>query len=91
MLTDSGGIQEESCVLKVPCVTLRETTERQETLEVGANVIGGTNPQDILQSVLQMLDHPRDWPNPFGDGHAARRIVDVCLGKTPEDWVGGTA
>jgi UDP-N-acetylglucosamine 2-epimerase (non-hydrolysing) len=48
VLTDSGGVQEETCVLGVPCVTLRENTERPETIDVGANVLAGTDPDRIL-------------------------------------------
>lgn len=77
LLTDSGGIQEEGCVLSVPCVTLRDTTERPETLEVGSNVLAGTDPQIILEKALDMIDRDCAWKNPFGDGHAALRIVDI--------------
>ncbi|MCD6455426.1 MAG: UDP-N-acetylglucosamine 2-epimerase (non-hydrolyzing), partial [Methanophagales archaeon] len=49
VLTDSGGVQEETCILKVPCVTLRGNTERPETLEVGSNVLAGTNQNNILE------------------------------------------
>ncbi|MDD4860436.1 MAG: UDP-N-acetylglucosamine 2-epimerase (non-hydrolyzing), partial [Dehalococcoidales bacterium] len=77
ILTDSGGVQEESCVLKVPCVTLRDNTERPETLEVGANVLAGTDPENILQCAQDMLNKERDWVNPFGDGKAGARIVDI--------------
>lgn len=80
VLTDSGGIQEESCILRVPCVTLRDNTERPETIEVGSNVLAGTDPKKILKSVEKMLTVNRTWINPFGDGKAAARIVDV-IGK----------
>ena len=78
LLTDSGGIQEESCILKVPCVTLRDNTERPETIEVGSNVLVGTNPEKILTAALHMIDIPRTWDNPFGNGDAAHRIIEVC-------------
>lgn len=77
VLTDSGGIQEETCVLKVPCVTLRDSTERPETVEVGSNFIAGTNPERIFDGTLGML-HSRDsWINPFGDGKSGIRIVNI--------------
>ena len=75
ILTDSGGIQEEACILKVPCVTMRDNTERPETLEAGGNILAGTNPGTILDSAEKMLSVPKDWPNPFGDGLAGARIV----------------
>jgi UDP-N-acetylglucosamine 2-epimerase (non-hydrolysing) len=49
VLTDSGGVQEETCILKVPCVTLRDNTERPETVEVGSNVLSGVNQNKILE------------------------------------------
>jgi UDP-N-acetylglucosamine 2-epimerase (non-hydrolysing) len=79
VLTDSGGIQEETCILRVPCVTIRDNTERPETLELGSNVIAGTDPDMILAGMRKMLSVERQWANPFGDGHAARRIVDVLM------------
>ena len=79
-LTDSGGVQEESCILKVPCITLRNNTERPETLESGANMIGGYDPETILGCVRQMLDKKTDWKNPFGDGNAAKKIID-CMSE----------
>jgi UDP-N-acetylglucosamine 2-epimerase (non-hydrolysing) len=77
VLTDSGGVQEEACVLKVPCVTLRDSTERPETLAVGSNVLAGSNPDLILQKAMFMLSKDRHWRNPFGDGHASARILDI--------------
>jgi len=79
VLTDSGGVQEEACILKVPCVTLRENTERPETIDAGANVLAGTDPLRIVREGLAMIGKKRDWKNPFGDGHAADRILEVLL------------
>ena len=81
VLTDSGGVQEETCVLNVPCVTLRDNTERPETIDVGSNSLAGTNPETILENVKLMLGRSNDWKNPFGDGNAAPRIVEVLRRK----------
>jgi len=80
ILTDSGGVQEEACILQVPCVTLRYNTERPETLEVGANLLGGTSPEKILDCVRTMLKRDSSWPNPFGDGRAGEKIVRIITG-----------
>lgn len=80
VLTDSGGVQEETCILGVPCVTLRENTERPETIEVGANVLAGTGADRILASARQMLSRTGTWENPYGDGMASRMIVTICNG-----------
>ena len=77
VLTDSGGVQEETCNLRVPCVTLRDNTERPETLEVGSNMLGGTQPDRILKCVKEMISRENDWENPFGDGRASERIVKL--------------
>lgn len=76
VITDSGGIQEESCILNIPCITIRENTERPETVELGANIIAGTNPDDVTDAISRMLDRSINWKNPFGDGNAASRILD---------------
>jgi UDP-N-acetylglucosamine 2-epimerase (non-hydrolysing) len=81
VLTDSGGLQEEACILGVPCVTLRYNTERPETLEVGANVLAGTDPYEIVNKVELMLKKGNSWGNPFGDGEAGRRIIQVIREK----------
>ena len=81
VLTDSGGVQEEACILGVPCVTLRYNTERPETLEVGANVLAGTEPYNIVEKARLMLKSGNNWKNPFGDGKASVRIVDLLKNK----------
>jgi len=79
VVTDSGGLQEETTVLGVPCITLRENTERPITCEVGTNVIAGNKGAEILRHARKVLSGgarrgtiPEKW-----DGHAARRIVDI--------------
>lgn len=80
VLTDSGGVQEETCILGIPCVTLRENTERPETIEVGANILAGTTKEKILSSTREMLLRTADWTNPYGDGMAGSVIVTLCNG-----------
>ncbi len=80
VLTDSGGVQEETCILRVPCVTLRDNTERPETLEVGSTVLAGVNQNKIFEGVEKMLNKERNWKNPFGDGKAGSKIIKVLEG-----------
>jgi UDP-N-acetylglucosamine 2-epimerase (non-hydrolysing) len=77
LLTDSGGVQEEGCILKIPCVTLRTSTERPETVQVGANVVAGTDPGHVLACAKKMIGRKRNWPNPFGDGRSGERIAQI--------------
>lgn len=79
VLTDSGGVQEEACILGIPCVTLRENTERPETLAVGSNILAGTDADHIAGAVRTMLRAGGKWQNPFGDGMAGKRIVELCM------------
>lgn len=81
ILTDSGGIQEEACILQTPCVTLRYNTERLETLEVGSNVLAGTDPCKIAEKVDFMLNGKCGWKNPFGDGRSSERIIRILKDK----------
>ncbi len=85
VLTDSGSIQEETCILRVPCVTLRDNTERPETLEVGSNIIVGTNPQKIVRGVQKMINKRRQWANPFGKGNTASLILDIIYHKIKKE------
>jgi UDP-N-acetylglucosamine 2-epimerase (non-hydrolysing) len=75
--TDSGGVQEETCILGTPCVTLRYGTERPETAFVGANCVAGHEPVDIVAAAIAMRGRTGDWEVPFGDGDAAERILDA--------------
>jgi UDP-N-acetylglucosamine 2-epimerase (non-hydrolysing) len=79
VVTDSGGIQEETTCLKIPCVTVRENTERQVTVKDGTNVVAGTTKEGIRAAIQRQLqrkggDSPKNW-----DGKAAARILEVLV------------
>ncbi len=81
VLTDSGGITEETTVMNVPCITLRDNTERPETIDIGSNELIGTNPKAIKLAVKKLLSNhwkegqiPEKW-----DGIAAKRIIEILL------------
>jgi UDP-N-acetylglucosamine 2-epimerase (non-hydrolysing) len=78
VLTDSGGIQEEACVLGVPCATMRYDTERPETLDVGSNILVGADSGRIIEGVRCASNWKNGWKNPYGDGIAGKMIVMVC-------------
>jgi UDP-N-acetylglucosamine 2-epimerase (non-hydrolysing) len=84
-LTDSGGVQEETCILGTPCVTLRYSTERPETAYVGANCLAGLDPDDVVEAGSTMLGKDADWDVPFGDGRAAERILDTLAAGVEPD------
>lgn len=73
--TDSGGVQEECCIVGTPCVTLRYTTERPETVHVGANCLSGLDPEEIVTAGEQMANKDGSWRSPFGDGRASERTL----------------
>ncbi len=83
VLTDSGGLQEETTVLGIPCLTLRHNTERPITIELGTNVLVGTDPEKIRQAASKVLDggNIRDDAKipPFWDGKASGRICDELI------------
>ena len=94
VLTDSGGLQEETTVLGIPCVTLRETTERPITVEMGTNVVAGTDPQNIIGAAFAALDRSRLENHkvpPLWDGHTAERILDALIQTTINDNDRGSA
>ncbi len=85
VLTDSGGLQEEAASLHKPVLVMRETTERPEAVTAGVSRLVGTDPVYIVEAVSQLLDDPQIYrrmasaSNPYGDGTAARQIVDALL------------
>lgn len=79
ILTDSGGIQEEACILKTPCITLRDNTERPDTIEIGSNILAGTKSNIILLAVEKMMHKKSRWKNPFGDGKSSKKILDILV------------
>jgi UDP-N-acetylglucosamine 2-epimerase (non-hydrolysing) len=86
VLTDSGGVQEETTVLGVPCLTLRENTERPITVLEGTNHLVGLHPDEIVSQAEKALTEARIPRRPaLWDGHAAERIVKVLVtGSVPE-------
>ena len=79
VLTDSGGIQEETTVLGVPCITLRENTERPVTCEIGTNQVVGNDPARVLDAYRKVASGAAGHGTvpPLWDGRAAERIVDI--------------
>ena len=86
VLTDSGGIQEETTALGIPCLTLRENTERPITVELGTNVVVGTDPEKIVNAAAAALNGAGKKiarQPPLWDGHTAERILDVLEEVSP--------
>jgi UDP-N-acetylglucosamine 2-epimerase (non-hydrolysing) len=90
VFTDSGGIQEETTVMGVPCLTLRNNTERPATVDEGTNVLVGTDPGLIVGAYRQTMAHPKTGRIPQRwDGLAAHRVLDVLektVAQVPEQW-----
>jgi len=87
LLTDSGGIQEEGPSLGKPVLVMREVSERPEAIAAGTARLTGTDPERIVEAVSSLLDDPAHYkrmtnrPNPYGDGHAAERIVQFLISR----------
>lgn len=87
LLTDSGGLQEEAPGLGIPVLVLRDVTERPEGIASGNVKLVGANPKIIFQQVSLLLDNPQEWEkmskakNPYGDGSASKKIMDLLLIK----------
>jgi len=84
VFTDSGGVQEETCILGTPCVTIRDSTERPETLSVGSNTLADPTADSIIVSVFDVKSGDNDWNTPFGDGDAAGHILWALGFDSPE-------
>lgn len=90
ILTDSGGLQEEGPAMGKPVLVLRQETERREGVEAGTAKVVGTDPSRIIEEVERLLKDSQMYRrmtgtvNPYGDGHAAERIVQIILARVPE-------
>jgi UDP-N-acetylglucosamine 2-epimerase (non-hydrolysing) len=95
VITDSGGVQEETTFLGVPCITYRENTERPVTVSLGTNRVVGCDPHQLLRSALDVLESANSQPRstrvcpPLWDGRTAARIVPIlkqvfCRSDTAE-------
>jgi len=87
VLSDSGTVQEECSIFKIPNVTLRDVTERPETLEAGSNIIAGCEPCSVLRAVETVLGHNSDWAPPpeYLAGNVSHKVTKILLG---EYWKG---
>jgi UDP-N-acetylglucosamine 2-epimerase (non-hydrolysing) len=90
VITDSGGAQEESAILGIPCVTVRDNTERPETIEALCGILSGTSADGILAAADQIFGewelYARPRPHLYGDGHSGERIAALC-----EEWLNSRA
>ena len=83
LITDSGTVPEETLYFKKPCVTIRESTERPETIEAGSNILAGLDIENILNSVKQITSIKPDWnwDSSLGDGKTASKVLNILRGK----------
>ena len=82
VLSDSGTVQEECCIFRIANVTLRDVTERPETVECGSNMLSGADPDGILQCVRAVLEQKREWtvPREYLMEHVSDTVVKIVLG-----------
>ena len=83
LITDSGTVPEETLYFKRPCITIRESSERPETIEAGANILSGLEPSQILKAVetITSQEPSWEWNDALGDGKTARKITNILQGK----------
>jgi len=88
VLSDSGTVQEECCIFKVANVTLRDVTERPETIECGSNMLSGCEPETILRCVRVVLDRRQEWrvPPEYTVEHVSDTVVKIVLGHRDLVW-----
>jgi len=79
VITDSGGIQEEACILSKPCITTRVNTERPETIRIGSNILVGYNKKRLNDSINLFIKKKVRWNNPFGKIGVSNRIVNYLI------------
>lgn len=77
VVTDSGCIQEEACIFNVPCVTIRDNTERPETIEVGGNALSGFSEERIVHLVVEAAGKNRKWVHPYGAPGVGGRAINI--------------
>jgi len=79
VLTDSGTVQEECCIFRVPTITIRDSTERPETIACGSNMVSGLKPDNIDACMSAMLEGGRNWTLPvgYGDPHVSEKVLEI--------------
>lgn len=83
-VTDSGTVQEDSCIFRVPCVTMRVSTERSETVEVGSNIVAGLNKKHIVEAIKIMMHRKANWKHPYGKPECAKKIIGILKQRERE-------
>lgn len=80
LISDSGTTQEEALYFGIPCVTIRKTTERPETVEAGSNIVAGLNPENIVAAVNTFTAAKRSWQYTLGDGNTSSKVINIIQG-----------
>ncbi len=84
VISDSGTVQEECCIFGVPAITIRETTERQETIECGSNILSGTKYEDIIEAFNMLLKINNKWvvPADYLVKNVSDIVINILLGRS---------
>ena len=79
VFTDSGTVQEECCIFHVPTVTIRDSTERPETVDCGSNLVSGLRWESIDKCMIEMLRRPKNWaiPSGYGEPHVSEKVLEI--------------